>query len=1014
MGMIKRRTILALLLVVSFHIRTIAQPALDTTELRNHAIMSYAFDRIFSGKEVRRVGLDQQGFLWFTIPPATIMRWNGRESRIIDRLADGRPIPQELISFPQRDIRERPIWCNPSKRNQWMQVDDDGKLRVYQVDSTRDIEMSWSYWGSSALWQYPANWKQLPTAEQQTRRGLINEWRFRYRFFVDSSQVYVLDTGRVFFLSDTLRLELPGRIGWKHASGCRIGKYWLALQADQYFLYDQARLIDAGRFPMGKVQVPNDFASLIWDAQFLGDTTIVGLNDRVVRFSVQAGKLKYNTLVKLPGLQTYSGIFWHASAEKLFVIPARGGFIIYEPKLFQAIPLETPTELLCYSVLEGPAGKQVTNVDFRHAVDWQRTDRFVFAEQSAVVWNDNRREYYYAHHNFFYVLDADRRLKKRIPISGGVSYSMHLTDSMLYFHASDLYQYRPGSNSVEMILPQGESGMDMVYYLYPYQRGKLWVAKGNFIGVFDTYSRQWRAIHTKPLMHIRSVWMDTQLQRIWVTTNGYGIYFLNPTTQHQEPKALPVQTYPALLYAHYVLTDAAGDYWIPTNKGLFNVLHQGLNQWLTGEQASIAVRYFGKPQGLVNEEFNGGFSSSGYIKRDTLYLASMAGVVRVYAPDLKAREAEVRRQILIDRILLNDEYYPQDALGAIDPDYRRLTILVDYAYVEHPTAELRFRILGGLDTAWYAVPADGEIRLPNFRPGAYQLELVSSLEPGASVTRQLPFRIRQYWYLRWWAWALYIFATAGITYVALRWRFARKEFEAANRLSVFRKQLLSWVGHDLRSPVVSHRAMTQMLPVAVEQQNWEAVKQMSQLLASSSHSMELLIQNLVQWGKLDTGEIPWKPESIDLPNLVQSFKELYRFHAETNGISVEFPEAVSTRLTTDSNLLQLLLRNLIDNAIKNADRGSVVTMKLEQSQKGVRFCITNVSRNPDKAFLQRIQTWVQHAPESDSEEEIAGLGLGMVAIKTALHRLGGTMNVICSGDTVCFQADIPQVASETA
>ena len=66
-------------------------------------MVSYGFDRIFSGKEVRKVGLDKQGFLWFTIPPATIMRWNGRESRVIDRLADGRPIPQEWISFPQRD-----------------------------------------------------------------------------------------------------------------------------------------------------------------------------------------------------------------------------------------------------------------------------------------------------------------------------------------------------------------------------------------------------------------------------------------------------------------------------------------------------------------------------------------------------------------------------------------------------------------------------------------------------------------------------------------------------------------------------------------------------------------------------------------------------------------------------------------------------------------------------------------------------------------------------------------------
>jgi signal transduction histidine kinase len=985
-----------------------SQATTDTPLLRNHAMVSYGFDRIFSGKEVRKVGLDKQGFLWFTIPPATIMRWNGRESRVIDRLADGRPIPQELISFPQRDLTERPVWCNPSKRNQWMQVDDDGKLRIYKVDSSKLAEMAWTYWGNSAVWVTPTSWNKLTMEQRRFQHELIDEWRSRYRFFVDSTRVYVLDTANVYYYQDTLVRTLPGRLGWKAASGCLVGKYWLAIQDNRFQLFDQNRLIDAGALPPSLQSPKLGTASLVWDAQFLGDTTVAGVNDRVVRLFVQGGRLNAVTLVRLPASQSYSSIFWHAAAEKLLVIPSRGGFVVYEPKLFEAQAVETDSELLCYSVVAGPNQQLVTNLDFRNSVDWQSPVRFTFAEQSAIRWNPKRSEYYYAHHNFLYVLDARRQVKRRFPISGGVNYSMHLTDSALYFHTSDLYEYRFRDETVQTILQQGSSGMDLVYYLYPIAAHTLIVAKGNYVGTFDLLRNQWKPLHANPLLHIRSVWFDARQQRIWVTTNGYGIYILDPTQRGQEAIKMPLLVYPAVQFTHYVLQDSDGDYWLPTNRGLYSLPSEQFVQWLGGKQPTLAVRYFGKPQGLENDEFNGGFSSSGFIQNDSLFLASMGGIVSASAKALKARQAEMRRQVLLDRILVNDELLPEKDLLHIDPDYRKLVIVVDYSYIEHPTAELHYRIRGGMDTAWYTVPADGEIRLPNFRPGNYTLEIVSTDEPGGNEVLELPLRIKQYWYLRWWAWAIYILVIACLTYIGLRWSFTRREYKATQRLSAFRKQLLSWVGHDLRSPVVSHRTMTHMLVQAADQQKWDAVKQMSQFLYNSSNAMELLIQNLVQWGKSDLRELTLTPEPIELDPLLNSLKELYRFHAEINGIRVEFPAETKAHLVTDSNLLQLILRNVIDNAIKNSERGTTVRFDWHTVGSSVAFSVTNQTKDPDDALLERINTWLRNPSVTDTDEDIAGFGLGMVAIRTALYYLGGKATLAWNADSVTVEIFVPQ------
>lgn len=981
----------------------------NASELVNHAMVTYNFDRVFSGKEVRKVGLDKNGFLWFTIPPSTIMRWNGRESKVVDRLANGQPIPPEYISFPQSDIKGRPVWCNPSQRNQWMQVDDDGKLRLYEADSTKNAEMAWSFLGNAALWIVPPTWLKINQSRQKFQRGLIDEWRFRYRFFIDSSRLYVFDTAHVFYYSDTAVRVLPGRIGWQLATGCLVGKYWLSIQDHHYQLFDQNRLVDAGELPPALRASNPGSPSLIWDAQFLGDSTIAGFNKQVVRFSVRDGKLQVRTMVELPSTQTYTSVFWHAAAEKLLVIPSRGGFVVYEPKLFQRLPQHASSELLCYSVAPALNERIITNLDFRRAVEWQDPERFSFAEQSAILWNSTRKEYYYAHHNFFYVLDQQMRIRKKMRISGGLTYSMHLTDSALYFHSGDLYVYRFRQEALERILQEGGSGMDIVFFIHPATSNKLFVAKGTYVGEFDVTTKRWTRLHVDSLLHIRSLRWDETHKRLWVTTNGYGTYLLDPSQPNQKALRLPSSVYPAVQFAHYVLRDSDGDYWLPTNRGLYLLPAEQLAQWLSGKQSNLAMRYFGKPQGLENEEFNGGFSSSGFIRGDSLFLASMEGVVTANFKSLKARRDEVRRQVVLDQILLNDDVLSVQGLLSINPNYRKLVIAVDYSYIEHPSAEMHYRIRGGLDTTWYTVPANGEIRLPNFRPGHYTFEVTSTDEPGDQYLLEVPIVIQQYWYLRWWAWVIYIVTIASLTYLVLRWWFARRELETITRQSNFRKQLLSWVGHDLRSPVVSHRTMTHMLTEAVDQENWGAVKQMSQFLYSSSHAMELLIQNLVQWGKSDLGELAWKPEKVHVSPMLDSLKALYRFHAETNGIEVEFPAVSHATLVTDSNLLQLLLRNLIDNAIKNANRGTAVRVGMQQNQDSISFSIENKASQINAELLKRIDDWFSMPSHRVNDDAIAGFGLGMVAIRTALHRLNGRATVQWRNDTVRFQITIPSV-----
>ncbi|GAB6071318.1 hypothetical protein JCM30760_24150 [Thiomicrorhabdus hydrogeniphila] len=240
--------------------------------------------------------------------------------------------------------------------------------------------------------------------------------------------------------------------------------------------------------------------------------------------------------------------------------------------------------------------------------------------------------------------------------------------------------------------------------------------------------------------------------------------------------------------------------------------------------------------------------------------------------------------------------------------------------------------------------------------------------------------------------------------------------ERAEALAKARSRFVATVSHEIRTPMNGVLGMTDLLfdtPLnSVQTQYLQAIKHSGDILLK-------IINEVLDFAKLDEGQVVLVNEPIDLRNIVEETLHLMSSIAEDNNIALnyQFSPEVPNTLIGDSMRLQQLIMNLIGNALKFTDKGSV-TLNISQ------VTATNEQNNDlenNHIYIEVLDTGIGIAEENLSKlfdsftqadnttaRQFGGTGLGLAICKQLVDLMKGQIGVhseVNKGS--CFWVKLP-------
>jgi two-component system sensor histidine kinase/response regulator len=222
-----------------------------------------------------------------------------------------------------------------------------------------------------------------------------------------------------------------------------------------------------------------------------------------------------------------------------------------------------------------------------------------------------------------------------------------------------------------------------------------------------------------------------------------------------------------------------------------------------------------------------------------------------------------------------------------------------------------------------------------------------------------------------------------------------------------KNQFFSIISHDLRGPLGSSVSLSEILLENIEQYSREEIKEISELLHDSNKNIYKLLENLLDWSRVQTGMIAFNPKNVLLNALIEENIELSRNVALNKNINITFESAYLVEAEVDKNMISTILRNLLSNAIKFTDKNGDIKVKLVQTNHKVEISITDNGIGVPDYIKEKLFKINGKVLQKGTENEL-GSGLGLLLCKEFVSIHQGTIWVESEqGKGSTFQFTLP-------
>lgn len=225
------------------------------------------------------------------------------------------------------------------------------------------------------------------------------------------------------------------------------------------------------------------------------------------------------------------------------------------------------------------------------------------------------------------------------------------------------------------------------------------------------------------------------------------------------------------------------------------------------------------------------------------------------------------------------------------------------------------------------------------------------------------------------------------------------------KLNQYKDQILKIIGHDLKNPLGVMIEFTELLQENLDDYSKEKIKTYLQQLNSSSWQGFSLVNNLLNWAQVQTGELPFDPQDISLAAALGHITSILEPHATLKNLVFESKFADDLQVYADEFQLKTILRNLLSNAIKYSYPESTISIEAEKKGHETQICIVDQGVGMKGETMSKIlhSEHLESQPGTNNEK---GTGLGLNLCKELVYKHKGRIwfeNNALQGTRVCVR-----------
>jgi len=233
-------------------------------------------------------------------------------------------------------------------------------------------------------------------------------------------------------------------------------------------------------------------------------------------------------------------------------------------------------------------------------------------------------------------------------------------------------------------------------------------------------------------------------------------------------------------------------------------------------------------------------------------------------------------------------------------------------------------------------------------------------------------------------------------YIAALLRRLQAATDEARKASLAKSQFLATMSHELRTPLNGVVGMSDLLNAT---EMTDEQRGFVNTIQSSSKTLLALIENILDFSKIEAGKTELEDVEFDLHELIHSITSMVYPQATVKGVScsVHISADVPYSLRGDSIHLRQVLLNLLGNAVKFTDKGSIelnlFSLDSEDERVRLRFEVIDTGIGMTKKEQQSIFDNFTQADQSISRK-FGGTGLGTTISKKLVKLMDGEIGVV--------------------
>lgn len=217
----------------------------------------------------------------------------------------------------------------------------------------------------------------------------------------------------------------------------------------------------------------------------------------------------------------------------------------------------------------------------------------------------------------------------------------------------------------------------------------------------------------------------------------------------------------------------------------------------------------------------------------------------------------------------------------------------------------------------------------------------------------------------------------------------KKELETLNAT---KDKFFSIIAHDLKNPFASLIGASGYLLSSSNELSQEQMTNFLTIINNSAKQGHRLLENLLEWSRMQTGMMSWQPEQVDLWDLVNEVVSLLRGSAETKQIHLEAKVDENLSAFVDPNMINTVVRNLVSNAIKFTPNGGEIIVESRQSKNFVEITVKDNGVGIKAENIEKLFKIDEQVMQNGTENE-TGTGLGLILCKEFIDKHKGELLV---------------------